>query len=214
MISVKQLQAFLAVAETGNFNLASRRLNMTQPTISKRISELELILQIRLFERTTRRCQVTSQGRSLIHYARRILDDVGIIQSAAAKRSKRSILAGHVRLGIIEAVALIKFPELLQTLNTKFPGLQIHVEIGKTRDHLRKIHNHELDVALVVSPIVDKKLISEPFWNIEASWIAAGPRWDKKPLTIEKLADYPLIVQSDSQLFPTIERWFKSKGVC
>jgi DNA-binding transcriptional LysR family regulator len=96
MPSVKELEAFAAVAEDGSFEAAARRLNATAPAISKRISELEADLGVRLFERSTRRCQITLRGRALMPFADRVLADIAEIRRSVGDRAS---LGGHVRFG-------------------------------------------------------------------------------------------------------------------
>src|SRR6516225_7562990 len=95
MPSVKELEAFMAVLEAGSFEGAARRLNATPPAVSKRISELESELGVRLFERTTRSCHMTLRGRALVPFAQRVLTDIGEIRRTVGERSS---LTGHIRL--------------------------------------------------------------------------------------------------------------------
>ena len=106
MPSVKELEAFIAVLETGSFEGAARRLNATSPAVSKRIVELESKLGLRLFERTTRRCHITMRGSALVPFAQRVLADIGEIQRTVAERSSPR---GHVRLGVPESIACTVF---------------------------------------------------------------------------------------------------------
>jgi DNA-binding transcriptional LysR family regulator len=210
MPSVKQLEAFIAVVESGSFQGAARRLNTTQPAISKRISELEATLGVRLFERTTRECHVTPRGRALVHYAQRIMRDLGDVKRSIGKRSS---LAGHVRLGVVETIALVQLPKLLHSLAVDLPELKVDVEVSVSANLVRKVRQRELDVAVVVAPVVEQDVASEPFWDTKLTWIAAGADWKRKPLTIESLAEFPILVQTGSRHVPVVEGWFKSKGV-
>jgi DNA-binding transcriptional LysR family regulator len=209
MPSVKQLEAFIAVVESGSFQGAARRLNTTQPAISKRISELESTLGVRLFERTTRECHVTPRGRALMHYAQRIMRDLGDVKRSIGKRSS---LAGHVRLGVVETIALVQLPKLLQSLAVDLPELKVDVEVSVSANLVRKIRQRELDVAVVVAPVVEQDVASEPFWDTKLTWIAAAG-WKRRPLAIENLAEFPILVQGGSRHVPVVEGWFKSKGV-
>ena len=96
MPSVKELEAFVAVVEAGSFEAAARRLNATPPAVSKRISELESELGVRLFERSTRRCHITPRGRTLVQFAQRVLGDIGEIQRTVGERSSLAELSGWV----------------------------------------------------------------------------------------------------------------------
>jgi DNA-binding transcriptional LysR family regulator len=210
MPSVKELEAFVAVVEEGSFQGAARRLNATPPAVSKRISELESELGVRLFERSTRNCRITPRGRALVPFAQRVLGDIGEIRRTVGKRSS---LAGHVRLAVVESIAYTQLPEILRRLSAELPQLTIDVEIGITVDLVRKVRNHELDIALVVGPVLDPDLVSEPFWEIRLSWIAPGPEWTGRPLTIEALAERAILLPVGGRHIPTIEGWFKSKGL-
>ena len=114
MPSVKELEAFIAVVEAGSFQGAARRLNATPPAISKRISELESELGVRLFERSTRSCRITSRGRALVPFAQRVLGDIGEIRRTIGERSS---LSGHVRLGVVETIAFTQLPEVLRKVS-------------------------------------------------------------------------------------------------
>jgi DNA-binding transcriptional LysR family regulator len=210
MPTIKELEAFVAVGESGSFQGAARRLNATPPAISKRISELESELGVRLFERSTRHCHITARGRALTAYAHRVLGDIGEIQRTIGKRSS---LVGHIRLGVVETIAFTKLPELLRRFSVDLTKLTVDVEVGVTTQLARKVRTRELDIACVVAPVLEPDLVSEPFWDVRMSWIAPGPRWSEKPLTIDALAQHPIMLQTGSRHIPVIEGWFKSRGL-
>jgi DNA-binding transcriptional LysR family regulator len=200
----------MAVVEAGSFEGAARRLNATAPAISKRISELESELGVRLFERSTRHCQMTLRGRALIPFGQRVLDEIGEIHRVVAERSS---LAGHIRLGVPETIAFTQLAEILRKASSDFPKLVIDAEIGVSTDLIRRVGARELDIACVVGPVPEPNLVSEPFWKVPVSWIAAGSKWTKKPLTVEALAEQPLLLPTGGRHIPTIEGWFRSRGL-
>jgi DNA-binding transcriptional LysR family regulator len=210
MPSVKELEAFVAVVEAGSFEAAARRLNATSPAVAKRISELETELGVRLFERTTRRCQITPRGRTLVSFAQRILGDIGEIQRSVGERSS---LAGTLRMGVPETIAYTQLPEILRKVSADLPQLIVEVEIGVSSYLVPRVRSRELDIACVVGPVVEQDLVSEPFWEVPLSWIAAGPEWTEQPLTIEELAQRTILLSAKGRHISTIEGWFKSRGV-
>jgi DNA-binding transcriptional LysR family regulator len=210
MPSVKELEAFMAVVEAGSFQGAARRLNATPPAVSKRISELESELGVRLFERSTRRCRITARGRGLVPYAQRVLGDIGEIQRTIGKRAS---LVGRIRLGVVETIAYTQLPEILRKVSAELPQLTVDVEVGLTNDLVRKVRTREVDLACVVGPVREPDLASEPFWEVQVSWIAPGPKWTGKSLTIETLAQRTILLQSGGHHIATIEGWFKSRGL-
>jgi DNA-binding transcriptional LysR family regulator len=208
--SVKELEAFAAVAEAGSFEGAARRLNATSPAISKRISELETELGVRLFERSTRRCQITLRGRALLLIAERILGDIGEIHRTV---SDRSSLSGLIRFGVVETIAYTQLSPILRKASYELPQLRISVEVGFSTDLIPRVRDHELDIACVVGPVFEPELISEAFWEVPLSWITAGPTWTEKPLTIEALSRQTLLLPTGGRYLATIERWFKRRGL-
>jgi DNA-binding transcriptional LysR family regulator len=210
MPSIKQLEAFVAVLEAGSFEGAARRLNATPPAVSKRISELESELGVRLFERTTRSCHITLRGRALVPFAQRVASDVGDIQRTVGASSS---LTGHIRLGVPEIIGYTHLPEILRKVSTNLPHLIVEVEIGASGDLLPKVRTRALDIACVVGPVLEKDLVSEPFWEVPMSWIAPGPKWTEKPLTIDELAQQTILLPATGRHIPAIEGWFKRTGV-
>jgi DNA-binding transcriptional LysR family regulator len=210
MPSVKELEAFMAVLEAGSFEGAARRLNATPPAVSKRISELESELGVRLFERTTRRCHITFRGRALVPLAQRVLADIGEIQRTVGERSS---LMGHIRLGLPETIAYTLLPKILRSVSADLPQLTMGIEVGLSLGYVNEVRTRELDIACVVGPVLDQDLISEPFCDVPLALIAAGPTWTQEPLTIDELAKRTILLPARGRHIPMIEGWFKSRGV-
>ena len=77
-VTIKQLQAFLAVVEYGSFTRAAERLRLAQPALSRGIRELERQLAVRLFDRTTRRVELTEAGREFGAAAHKLMGDLDL----------------------------------------------------------------------------------------------------------------------------------------
>jgi len=73
---LRQLQGLLALARTGSFSRAAAESSMTQPAFSQMIRELETTLDVRLFDRTTRRVDLTDAGRTLVGLVQRPVDEL------------------------------------------------------------------------------------------------------------------------------------------
>jgi len=92
-VELRHLQYFLAVAETRHFGQAAERLHMAQSPLSQAIRQLENHVGARLFERTTRRVELTSAGESLLRDARRIVAAVEDARKAAA--GHEAVIVSH-----------------------------------------------------------------------------------------------------------------------
>lgn len=84
MDRLASMSLFVTVAETGGFSAASRKLGMPLPTVSRKISELETYLKVRLLNRSTRRLELTESGKSYLAACKRIIDEVHEAERVAA----------------------------------------------------------------------------------------------------------------------------------
>src|SRR3546814_19898677 len=91
-LTLRQLQAFRAVADLGSFSEAAERLHLSQPALSATIRKLEEMLNVRLFDRTTRQIALTPEGEELRRLANRLIDEFeavsGDLQDYLARRSE------------------------------------------------------------------------------------------------------------------------------
>src|SRR5688572_9835287 len=95
-------EAFYHVAREGNFTKAARKMNIGLPLLSRRIAKLESELGIRLFQRSTRKVGLTSEGKGLLPQLSTILDDLREVES---QFGKKELLDGKIRLTCLPAMA-------------------------------------------------------------------------------------------------------------
>jgi DNA-binding transcriptional LysR family regulator len=96
-LDLKLLRSFAAVAADCSVTRAARRLNLTQPTVSGQLKEMELALGFVLFHRTTRRIELTELGRRLLPFVQRVLDDVELLRGEI--EDLQAVKASTFRLG-------------------------------------------------------------------------------------------------------------------
>jgi DNA-binding transcriptional LysR family regulator len=125
-VELRQLEAFVAVAQELHFGRAAERLHLAPPTLSELIRRLERELGTPLFTRTTRRVAMTSAGAELLARSKIILDEV-----AAARAAVRRIAdgdAGTVRLGITPPVAAVLAPHLIGLFANEAPQVAVDLQ--------------------------------------------------------------------------------------
>jgi DNA-binding transcriptional LysR family regulator len=211
MLSVKQLEAFMAVVDGGSFQAAARRLHASQPAISRRIAELEQSLGVRLFERTTRTCHLTPHGRLLVPHGRNVLRDLGDISAAVAEPAS---VVGLVRIGLVETIALTKLPDLLARLARDYPGLRPEIEVDVTSALVQRLLAREIDVAILVAPVAEPELNTEPLWDMELAWFGAASRHaSNRKLVLDDLADECVLLHTRSGHGSIVRRWFREAGL-
>ncbi|RCW65212.1 LysR family transcriptional regulator [Pseudorhodoferax soli] len=123
--TLRQVEAFAAVNETRNFGAAAEQLGMTTQAVSQLVSELEALLGFRLFDRTTRRVDLSSAGRDFLGSAQTMLRHVQAAEHAAADVRNRA--AGIVRIGAPLVLASSAVPGAIRSHQATHPKVVVHV---------------------------------------------------------------------------------------
>src|SRR3954469_6759487 len=118
-VKMRDLQIVLAVAESRGIGKAATRLAISQPAISKAISDLEYELQVRLFDRTPNGVEATPHGETFLQAARAIFDDLREGVEALAFLTEPT--SGHVRIGTSPPLAGGFVPSVIQRLSREYP---------------------------------------------------------------------------------------------
>lgn len=113
-MDLANLNAFIAIAETGSFSEAGERLHLTQPAVSKRIAGLEQQLGVRLFDRLGREIGLTQAGRALLPRAYQILNVLDDTRRALTNLSGE--VSGRLTLATSHHIGLHRLPALLRAL--------------------------------------------------------------------------------------------------
>lgn len=179
-MKLRDLQYFIALAETGHFGRAAERSLVSQPTLSAQIHKLENELGVALFERTTKSVVLTPQGRELLAHARRAVGEVDSLKQLAL--TFRDPLAGKLRVGAIPTVCPYIIPLILRPLRNRNPELKLVVSEEITPLLLERLRNHDIDVALVGTPVTDTDLVAQALYE-EPFWLALP---DNHPLATRK----------------------------
>lgn len=124
-VSLRQLRAFLAVADAASFTGAADQLNLTQSAVSMLIRQLETDLNVALFVRSGRGAHLTEFGTSIRPTAQRVLADVQNITDAAA--DLRSLQRGHLRIAVPQMLGCCWLPDVLGVFRKQFPDVEISV---------------------------------------------------------------------------------------
>jgi DNA-binding transcriptional LysR family regulator len=137
------LRDFIAVAETGGFSQAARRLRVSQPTLSRRIAALETQLKAQLFQRTPRGLLLTDAGEHVLSGARRVEEEALAIERQA--EAAQQALTGTVRISITEGLGALWLPKHLAAFHAKYPGVCVEILVdNRTANLLRR----EADIAV------------------------------------------------------------------
>lgn len=168
-MNLRDLNYLVAVAETKNFSKAAERCFVSQPTLSGQIKKLEEELGVTVFERTNRSVEITAIGNEILAHARQMLEQADVIAQLA--RAHQDPLAGPLRVGAIPTISPYLMPLILAPLKKEHPQMQLILSEGMTETLLTRLHNHEIDVALLATPTEEPSLESIPLFD-EPFWVA------------------------------------------
>ncbi|CAN5269788.1 LysR family transcriptional regulator [soil metagenome] len=194
-MEIRQLKAFLAIAEAKTFTAGARRVNVTQAAISMQIRQLEDEVGLQLFTRTPRRVILTEAGECLLDRARMILREH---DSAVAEIAELGgIEHGRLRIGSASAeFATLQLPLILQRLKLKFPNADLSVTSGTSQRLVDKIMHGEVDIAFVSLPVDNSSITTDRLFTDEIVAIAhpSHPRAGDKFISAAALAGEKLIL--------------------
>jgi DNA-binding transcriptional LysR family regulator len=151
-VELRQIEAFLAVAEELHFGRAAERLRMAQSPLSQTIRKLEKDLGAPLFERNTRSVTLTTAGHSLLPHARKILEEVDLARRSIQAES--GTVYGKLAIGFSGALNHTTLPALTRALRQHYPQLDVSLHGGLlTQEALQQLIHGALDLAFIGLPI-------------------------------------------------------------
>ncbi|TDB86758.1 LysR family transcriptional regulator [Actinomadura sp. KC216] len=150
-MQLQQLAYFVAVAEVRHFTQAAEILRVAQPSLSKQIRALETELNVSLFSRARGNITLTPAGEALLPLAKRILADVDTARLEVQELV--GLKRGRVRLGATPSLCAGLLADVLRRFHDAYPGIQLIVEEGGSRDLVRELTRGSLDLALVILPL-------------------------------------------------------------
>jgi DNA-binding transcriptional LysR family regulator len=177
-LDVSLLVTFLALVETASFTRTAGRVHRTQSAVSAQLARLEALLGERLFERSTRRVELTPAGERLLPHARAVVEAA----SALLARFRDGAVEGDVRLGCPEDIAASDLPAILAAFARLHPRARLHVRCDFTLHLIEQFEAGAFDLILIKQDpehrLAGARLLRpEPLaWAGPAAQVAAPPR--------------------------------------
>ncbi|MEL7311306.1 MAG: LysR family transcriptional regulator [Pseudomonadota bacterium] len=185
-----QVRAFLATAEEGSLSAAARALGLTQPTLSRQVSELESELGVTLFERGKGIMQLTETGHGLLEHVRVMGDAAARVSIAAAGQSED--IDGRVRVTTTEGFGMLHIPAIVEQIRHQAPGIELEIiAANESLDLLRR----EADIAIRHARPEHSDLIAKRIGSMTGHFYASSSYLDKvgRPESPKDLAQYDFI---------------------
>lgn len=164
-IGLDLLRTYVAVCRQGSLSRVAQQTGRAQSALSMQMRRLESLLDRSLFQRTGRGVVPTPEGELFLGYATRIL----ALSDEAVDRLRQTEIAGGVRIGLAEEVAIAALPAALGRLHRAYPDIRLDVVVDHSVALGRLWHEDGLDLMLgPTSVVVADALVT---WNVELQWV-------------------------------------------
>ncbi|MBV9242967.1 MAG: LysR family transcriptional regulator [Acidobacteria bacterium] len=214
-MEIRQLKAFLAIAEAKTFTAGAKATNVTQAAISMQIRQLEEEVGLPLFTRTPRRVLLTEAGEHLLDRARAILREHDTALAELAELG--GVEHGRLRIGSSSsAFSANQLPKILIDLRKTYPNAEITVSAGTSQILVDKLTHGEIDIAFVSLPVENGLITTDKLFSDEIVAIGhpSHPLARKRSITPAALAEQPLILgERGGNTRRLIDDFFEDSGL-
>ena len=193
--TLRQLEYFIAAGETGSITHASERINISQPSISTAISQLEQELDVQLFIRHhAQGLSLTPAGRIMLMEAKRLVEQAESLYAVASEASDE--VRGQLNVGCLIPLAPMILPELSISFMSAFPKASIRPHADHQEMLLNGLHRAMIDVAVTYDLQIPQDVEFTPLVDLPVHAIVgeSHPLARHSAVTLAELAELPLIL--------------------
>lgn len=160
-MELRDILAFMKVADHQSFTEAAESFYLSQPSLSKAVKRLEQELHVELLDRSSRRLRLTDAGKIVYEQGEKALAELNNIPALLSEL--KGIAAGQIKFGVPPLIGTLFFPEIALKFSHRYPNVKLElVEVGaKVVEQL--VEAEEIDVGLVVLPVNEEKFDVCPF---------------------------------------------------
>ena len=216
-LTLRQLRAFVALADAHSFTAAAARLHITQSALSGLVRELESEVGSRLFDRTTRSVDINAAGRELLPVAERVLRELE--SGVQAVRELKLNHRGSITIAATPWLAASFLPAVCAQLQQRFPALRLQLQDRLAADNLQSVRAREADLAIGSFGPVSDDIVLTPLGAAGTGCVGiavpAGHRFAaRRSLRLADLQDESLVMLSrDSAFRATVDHALAQAGL-
>ncbi|MFP3873909.1 MAG: LysR family transcriptional regulator [Thiohalophilus sp.] len=211
--SLRQLQIFDAVAQTGSYTRAAEQLYLTQPTVSIQIHKLEESVGLTLFDHVGRRLYLTEAGKTLHGATREVLDAFARVEMELA--DLKGMKTGHLRLAVVTTAKYFA-PRALGVFCQRYPGIDVALKVTNRERLLERMNNNVDDLYIMGHPPDSEQFLFRPFLPNPIVILApAGhPLANESQIPLTHFVEEPLIMREEgSGTRMAVEALFAKHGL-
>jgi DNA-binding transcriptional LysR family regulator len=180
IVDIRGLEVFLSVAKHLNYTRAGEELNLSQPSVSIRIKQLENELGMKLFEQLGKKVALTDAGLLLVPHARRVI--AAIEDAKQALDELQGLERGSLRIGASTTPGMYLIPQIIARFKERYPKIEVHLGIKDTKQVEEGVIRNEFDFGFVGGHLVGDE-VDVVAWITDQLVLIVGP---KHPLAKKK----------------------------
>ncbi|MGO4887451.1 selenium metabolism-associated LysR family transcriptional regulator [Anaerobacillus sp. MEB173] len=199
-MNLDHLRVFFTAATKKNFSETAKIHHLSQPSVSLQIKSLEESLNVKLFERTTKKIELTDSGKLLYDYVKRIIEIVNKVEKDMSILSES--IHGDLYIGASLTIGEHLLPYKLGRFKKEYPLVNIIMKIYNSKQIIEKIIDEEIDLGFIEAPMFHPSLICKPFLEDELVIIASATNDDplvpsQETMTTDDLFSLPIILREE-----------------
>ena len=214
-MDLANLNAFIAIAETGSFSAAAQRLHLTQPAVSKRIAALETQLDVRLFDRLGREVGLTEAGRALLPRAYQILNVLDDTRRALSNLN--GTIGGRLTLATSHHIGLHRLPPLLRAFTRAYPQVSLDIRFLDSEVAYDEVLHGRAELAVItLAPQTAEPVMAVKVWDDPLDFVVAPehPLAGMQDIRLADVAGHPAVFPGGNTFTHHIaQRLFEREGL-
>lgn len=192
-MTLKQLEVFLAVADTLSFSKGGEMVSLAQSTASQHIRALEDELNVRLFDRSASQVALTEVGRLFYDHAARISRQCS--EATEAIRRFQGLEQAILRVGASTIPAAFLIPDMLGGFSAAWPGVRLELQQGDTREVLRLLQDELVELVVVGGQVDDDSISTQEVMTERIVLVVRAGQYPEASIGLEQLLKIPLVIR-------------------
>ena len=211
-MDIHQLRVFASVFQDKNFSKASKKLRLTQPTVSAHIKALEEEYNCKLFDRLGRTIIPTKEAEVLYQYAIEIIEKADATKEVLGRFKNQ--ITGKLIIGASTIPGTYLLPLVMTTFKKKYPSVSFQILIADSKKIVESVSKHELLMGIVGAKLGNDTINYVPFLNDELIVVSSPSLVKNNRIALKELIKFPMILREEGSGTRTMtEQILLEKGI-
>lgn len=214
-MELSSLEAFVAVAKQGSFSAAAKKLNLTQPAVSKRVASLEQQLATPLFNRVAKSISLTAAGERLMPKAQALLQQAQDMQRYAL--TLKQAVTGRLSMVMSDYIAGYRMVQVLQAFAQRFPQVKLDICFASATEAQQLLENQQVELALFsLPPSHNQSIETKTIWHDSLVYVVANnhPLANQDQPSLEQLSKFDCALPAANyEIYRMVKHTFTEQGL-